>query len=282
MNDRRTDRVRTRCAIRALVWALAGLWLAVTLVPLVWVGLTSLKTPAEYSASPLGLPPSPTVANFARVGAESSFGRFYVNGLVVTVVAVVVTTVASALAGYALARVRFRGAGVLLALFLLGLVVPIHATLVPLHRMESVLGLRDTLLGLIFPYVGFSLPVGVMIFRGFFLGLPREVEEAAAMDGAGRLRIIFEIALPLARPAAATVVIFTSVTLWNEYAFALTLLSNPAHFTVPLGLDSFGDAYAADVPLTCAAIAMALGPILGIYLLAERHITKGLAAGAIR
>ena len=258
-------------------------WLVLTVYPIVWVGITAFKTRAELTENVWGLPAEPTLANFSGVMAtDPSFARFYLNGLVVTVAAVVVTTMASALAGYAFARIRFRGAGALFAGFLLGLVVPIHATLIPLHGMEVALGLYDTLTGLVLPYVAFSLPVGVVLCTGFFRSLPPEIEEAARIDGAGRLRVIFQIAMPLARPALATVVIFTAVTLWNEYAFALALLESPERFTLPLGLDWFSSTYAADVPLRCAAIVMGLAPVMAVYLLAERHITRGLAEGAIR
>ncbi len=270
----------------AFRWAcrlFAGLWLIVTAYPLVWVLITALKTKKDYTTNLWGLPESPGLSAFRGVLAtDPSFARFYLNGLIVTVTAVVITTAASALAGYALARIRFRGAGPVLAIFMLGLVIPIHATMIPLRRMEVALGICDTLFGLVLPYVAFSLPVGVVLFRGFFASLPVEVEEAARIDGAGRLRIIFQIAMPLARPAVATVVIFTAVTLWNEYAFALTLLDSPLNFTLPLGLDMFTSNYATDVPQTCAAIVLGLGPIVAVYLLAEREISQGLVQGAIR
>jgi len=277
------ERTTARRALRVAAWALALAWLVLTAYPLIWVIVTAFKTRAEYSGNLWGLPSSPTFGNFTdALGKDLSFTRFYLNGLVVTVTAVVVTTFAGALAGYSLARLRFRGSGLVLGAFVLGLVVPIHATLIPLHRMETAAGLGDTLLGLACPYVAFSLPVAVVLFRGFFASLPVEIEEAARLDGAGRLRIVFQIAMPLSRPAVATVVIFTGVTLWNEYAFALALLESPANYTLPLGLDRFSSAYAVNVPLTCAAIVMGLAPVIAVYLLAERHITRGLAAGAIR
>lgn len=269
---------------RAGVALLGALLLAVMLYPLVWLALTAFKADGELERNPWGLPERWRWENLREVLApQYGLARAWLKSLLVTGLAVGLTTFAAALAGWAASRLRFRGAGALFALFLLGLALPIHVALIPLHQLlVARLGWDGHVLAVLGPYVGFSLPVGVFLYRGFFAALPRELEEAASCDGAGHWQAFWHVALPLARPATATVAIFTALNSWNEYAFAQTLINAPAARTLPLALKTFTDGQSAQFHLIAAALLVAVVPLVVGYAFASRQIISGLTAGALR
>ncbi len=269
-------------AVQAALVLAAAAGLVVFLFPLGWALLTALKSLPRFTASPWGLPDFQW-SNFSRVFQEVPFGRFYLNSLLVSTVSVFFATALSAAAGYALARLRFRGAALVLAVFLAGMTIPMHVTLIPLHQLlTNLLKLRGHALALVGPYTGFALPISIYIFRGFFMQMPRELDEAALIDGADPLDRFLWVALPVARPAIATVIVLNFVTMWNEYAFALTLLEGERQYTLPLGLDRFSQDFAIDQTLVCAAVLMGVLPVLALYITCQRYVISGLTAGAVK
>jgi raffinose/stachyose/melibiose transport system permease protein len=198
--------------------------------------------------------------------------------------AVILTLITGAPAGYALSCLRFRGRGITFALFAAGLMVPIHVTLIPLLKLFQSTGLYDTRVGMILVYTAFSLPLAVVLFAGFFREVPREVLEAAELDGCGPWNSFLRITLPLARPAIVGVVMITLVNVWNEFVFGLVLLQSPSNYTLPLGVNSLRGEYGfgADVPLMAAGLAIAVLPPLVIYAIAQRQLIRGLTAGAVK
>ena len=252
--------------------------------PMIWMGLSAFRTERAVRSAPFAPPTRPTKENFAVVLRSGGFGRAYLNSLIVAGGSVILAVAASAAAGYAFARMRFRGKEAVFLLFLAGMMIPVHVTLIPLNRLMSAaaLNLKDTYFALIGPYVGFSLPVSILILRGAFEGVPMDLEDAARMDGCSSWGIFLHVALPLVRPALATVVIFNFLTLWNEFAFALTLVSEPAYRTLPLALWQFRGERGMYLAQTCAALCVAVLPVLFVYLLGQRHIIRGLTAGALK
>jgi raffinose/stachyose/melibiose transport system permease protein len=252
--------------------------------PLVWMAMSAVRKDAAIQSNPFALPAEPTMEQVRGVLNSGGFGSAYVNSLIVCLTSVVLAVAASALAAYAFARMRFRGRELLFLLFLAGMMVPIHVTLIPLNRLMSpnALNLKNTYFALIGPYVGFALPISILILRGAFAQVPEELEEAARMDGCGHWGIFFHVALPLVRPALATVVIFNFLTMWNEFAFAMTLVSDRAVRTVPLALWEFQGQYGTYLGKTCAALCVAVLPVLFVYAVAQRHIIRGLTAGALK
>jgi raffinose/stachyose/melibiose transport system permease protein len=261
--------------------------------PLVWMALTSAKTQAEVDASPWALPQhaftAPAAAparqsalceNYGAVLTRGRFGRYYLNSIVVCGSAVLITCLAAAAAAYAFARMRFRGKEALFVLLLGGTMIPIHVTLVPLYGLTDLLGIRDTVLALIGPYVGFGLPVSVFILRGFFEALPRDLEDAARIDGCGAVGAFWRVALPLSAPALATVFILNFVHMWNEFAFALTLTDTTAT-TLPVGIYQLSGNFGSNVPAVSAGLMIGVLPGLIVYFLAQKHIVKGMTAGAL-
>lgn len=252
--------------------------------PLLWMALSALRHEGDLLRHPFSLPETVTLENFAGVWATGGFGRAYLNSFVVCGVGVVVATLAAALAAFAFGRFRFRGKEWLFLLLLAGMMIPVHITLIPLNRLlgPAALGLKDSYWALIGPYVGFAIPVSILILRGAFAALPQELFDAAQMDGCSWWRAFWCIGLPLVRPALATVVIFNFLTMWNEFVFALTLISDRNMRTLPLALWEFKGEHGMVVTQTCAALCVAILPVLFVYAAAQRHIIHGLTAGAVR
>jgi raffinose/stachyose/melibiose transport system permease protein len=167
-------------------------------------------------------------------------------------------------------------------LFLSGMMVPVHVTLIPLLKLMQALGLHDTRVGLVAVYVAFSLPVAVVLLAAFFREIPRELEDAAEIDGCGQWGKFLYVALPLARPAVIGVAMLTLVNVWNEFVLALVLLQDPAKLTLPLGVRNLRGEFGANVPLMAAALTVAVVPPLVVYALAQRHLIRGLTAGAVK
>jgi raffinose/stachyose/melibiose transport system permease protein len=268
----------SRIARYALLLAFA----VVALYPLFWMFTCAGKTQDQASADKWGLPTSWTWKNFHEVLFESHFPRYLLNSLLVTASAVALTLASAALAGFVFARTRFRGRSLLFALFLGGMMIPVHIVLIPLLKIFGILHLYDTHAALVMSYVAFSLPVSIFILRGFFEGVPMELEEAARIDGCSAAGVFWHVMLPLAKPALAVVTIFNLVTLWNEFIFALTLLHTQSLSTIPLGMYQFSTDRGTNVPLTCAALSIAVLPMLLAYVLAQKHIIRGLTSGAIK
>jgi raffinose/stachyose/melibiose transport system permease protein len=270
-----------RVLVRALVYAAAILVLLVTGLPYLFMFGTAFKQPTEFITNLWGAPHAPGLSNFVdAIGA--GFGRYFVNSVVVSVVSVSMTILLASLASYPLARMNFRLNRPVFLLFLAGSMIPVHVTLIPLYVLSKGLGIYDTLWALLGPYIAFQLPISVFILTEFFRGVPREVEEAARIDGAGTFGIWWRIIMPLAAPAISTVAIYAFIFVWNEFIFALVLLSSPANMTIPLGLMQFFGEYRVNVPGLMAVLTLASLPVILLYLAAQNRVVAGLTAGAVK
>ena len=252
--------------------------------PLLWMLFSALREEGAVLAAPFALPLSPTLKNFAAVLRTGAFGRAYLNSLLITGGSVALAAAVAAMAAFAFSRLRLRGATLLFFIFLAGMMVPIHVTLIPLNRLlgPDGFGFKGTVWVLLGPYVGFALPVSILILRNAFDQVPDDLLDMARLDGCSDWGIFLHVALPLIRPALATVVIFNALTIWNEFAFALTLITEQADWTVPLALWRFKGEHGMFVARTCAALAVTVVPLLVLYVLAQRHIIRGLTAGAVK
>jgi len=265
---------------RRLVLLLA---FVVAAYPLIWMVLTACRTEQDARRHPFALFFTPTAASFRTVLSSGLFGKAYLNSALVALAGVALAVTFAAFAAFAFAHCRFRGRQLLFLLFLLGMMVPVHVTLIPLNRLMApgVLGLKGTLWALIGPYVGFALPISILILRGAFEAVPKELMEAARMDGCTAWGVFRHVGLPLVRPALATVTIFNLLTMWNEFAFALVLVDGK-NATLPLAISQFQGENATDITLICAALAVSVLPLLAVYFVAQKHIIRGLTAGALK
>ncbi|MBP5674444.1 MAG: carbohydrate ABC transporter permease [Victivallales bacterium] len=257
--------------------------LLVCAYPLFWMALTAFKLEAEAQAAPFALPHCWVLKNFAKVFNSGDFGHAYINSLLICVSSVVAAVAFAACAAFAFALFDFKGRNALFIAFLLGMMIPVHVTLIPLNLLlgPQYLNIKESLWSLAGPYIGFALPVSILILRGAFSTIPNELLDAARIDGCNAWDVFRFVAIPLARPAIATVVIFNFLTMWNEFAFALTLLG-PDNATLPIALNNFKGERGMYLAETCAALAVVVVPLLVIYIFAQKHIIKGLTAGAVK
>jgi raffinose/stachyose/melibiose transport system permease protein len=254
----------------------------VTLYPLFWLFMSAFKTNDEFFSRPFQLPADWQWDNFARAWEVSDMGLAMVNSVVVTVLSLVVTLVVGALAAYVLSRFQFRLKLVVMGLFLLGMLIPIHSTLVPLFILMNKVHLLNTYWALILPYVAFELPIAIFIVQAYMNTFPKDIEEAAMIDGTGYWGIFRKIMLPLSLPALSTVAILAFLRYWNEFSFALVFISKPALKTLPLSLSMFSTGYMTDYKLTMAALAISVVPTIIVYLIFQKHIMQGMVAGAVK
>ncbi|MGY2050320.1 carbohydrate ABC transporter permease [Methylobacterium sp. JK268] len=267
---------------RLVLPLLALAWLGVTTLPFGFAVLTSLKTAEETNTAPAwALPAGLNLANYAAA-LSGGFLTYLRNSLLVVSLSVALILVIASMAAFALARLRLRLEGALLGLIVAGMIVPVHVTLVPVYLLTRDLGLYDTPLALIGPYVATSLPVSVVILTEFMRQIPRELEEAARMDGCGPFGIYLRVVLPLSGPGLATVAIYDAIALWNEFIFAYVLTSSPRNRTLPLAVWDFQSQYSADIPSVLAVVTLTSLPLIAVYAVGQERIIKGMMAGSLK
>lgn len=249
--------------------------------PFVFMAATSFKTQQQFFAAPFSLVSDMRLDNYG-LAFRTGLDRYFLNTLLITSAALVVIVLLSALASYPLSRMRLRYGKLLLMLFVSGMMLPIHSTLIPVFKLTRDMGLYDSLWALLGPYVAFSLPVSIFILTGFMSELPRELDEAAEIDGCSHAAIFCRITLPLILPALSTIVIYNFVHIWNEFIFSLVLISSPEHMTLPLGMQKFFGDFTVNVPALMAALTLSSLPMLLIYIAAQEKIVKGLVVGAVK
>lgn len=264
----------------ALTYAALALFTVQALFPVVWMLFGSLKTEQEFFSTTWQPPASFAVRNYVEAWQIASLSTTMWNSLIVTVGGLALLLAVSIPAAYALARLTIPGAPVVFALFLVPLMVPLEATGIPLFLIVDRIGLLDTRLGLILTYSVGTMPVAIIILRAFFLGLPRDIEEAAIVDGATRLQTLLRVVVPLARPGIATVVVFQGMWMWNELFLALLLIRSAELNTIPVGIIEFFGRYQTDWPRLFAGLTIVTVPVVGLYLAMQRQFIEGLTAGA--
>lgn len=274
-----------KLALRAgggLVKLLLVVYAVLTLYPLYWLFISAFKTNQDFFNRPYGLPQAWMKENIVRAWELGNMGRAMFNSAFVTVAAVLLTIVLGVLAAYALSRFEFRFKKAIVALFLAGLLIPIHSTLVPLFIMMKKLHLLDTYGALILPYTAFELPIAIFLAMAYMASIPREIEEAAMIDGSGWWRIFGSLILPLCMPIVATIAILAFLRFWNDFSFALVFINTQSLKTLPLSLSLFSDGFGTDYALTMGAMAIAVIPTIVIYLLMQEQIMKGMVAGSVK
>ncbi len=271
--------LRRAAATNWLGGAFALAWLVVVLVPIYWVVITSLRSQAGFfSTPPLALPAQPSLENYRTVLA-GDFLLYLRNSAVVTAATVVLVLVVSVLAAYAIVRGTHWTLRLSLSTFLLGLAIPVQATIIPLYFLISRLGLYDTLTALVVPGVAFSIPLTVIILANFLRDVPSELFEAMRIDGAGEWRMLWSLALPLARPAVLTVAVYDALNAWNAFLFPLILTQSDRSRVLPLGVWEFQGQYTVNVPAVLAFVVLSSLPIIALYIVGRRQLVGGLLAG---
>lgn len=252
------------------------------LYPILWLILNSFKTEKELTSNPVGLPAELLWSNYAQAWKMAHLGPYFLNSILATIPAVVITLLVGALGAFFISRFEFKLKGAVLLYLSLGLLIPIQALLVPLFIEMRIFGLLDSRFTLLFPYVAFNLSITVFILAGFMNSFPREVEEAAIVDGCGVMGIFSRIIFPTLLPALATGFVLNFLYNWNDFSFALVLINDDRLKTLPLGLANFSGAFNRSYSVQMAAITLVLIPTLLFYISAQKYITSGMTAGAVK
>jgi multiple sugar transport system permease protein len=263
-------------------WHLVILPIAlVMIVPLLWMVFTSLQTLNETRHYPPTLfPASPQWSNYGEVLRQAPFGRWFLNTLIVTIASVLGNLLFCSMAGYAFARIRFFGREVVFILVLATLMIPFQVVIIPTFLIVRHLGLIDTLGALILPNLAGAF--GIFMLRQFFRTLPIELEEAARIDGASRLGVLFKIVLPLSGPALATLAVITFMWTWNDFLWPLVTIYNPNNMTLQLGMANFQGAHQSATNLLMAANVMSVLPVLLLFFFAQRYFVRGIATTGLK
>ncbi|AEI45597.1 carbohydrate ABC transporter permease [Paenibacillus mucilaginosus] len=253
------------------------------LYPLLWLLTYSLKTNEEIlSGSFFSLPQVAQWSNYTDALEAGNYWRYLFNSFFVTSVTMASVIVLAAMAAYAITRFQWKYGQLLMLIFLLGMMIPLQSTLLPLMIIFKNMGILNTHLALILPYVAFSTPLAVFILSGFLKTIPHELEESAVMDGANVYRTFWSIILPISVPPIMTVCILTFINIWNEYILASTFISAERLKTLPFGVNSFVSQYSVNYGAIGAFLVLGALPVIVIYFLLSEKITKGMVAGAVK
>lgn len=255
----------------------------IQLFPLVWLLDFSLASSNEmFTSGLLIIPEKIQWGNYVKAFVDGNFLLYLKNSLLINFLAVFFVIIISIMAAFACKRMKWKLSGFVQTLLLMGMMIPIHATLLPNYKIYSAIHLTDTIWALLIPYVAFSLPQGMFLMGSFLESVPKELEEAAVIDGCGIYRIIFVIVTPLLKASITTVAIMTFLNNWNEFMMASTYLSTPKWKTLPFSVLEFTGEYSSNYAVQFAVMALTAAPAVIVYIILNKHITKGVAMGAVK
>lgn len=251
------------------------------IMPLLWMVRGSLVTNETIFASQSFFPEALHFENYLQAWSDGSFGTYFFNSVLYTVSVVLLIIVVSSLAAYAFSRLEFPGKNLFFYMFVIALMIPLPGSFVPLVVLMNKIGLANTRLGYILCMTNVGLSMSILLLKTFFDKMPKDLEDAARIDGCGRLKIWWNVALPLARPAIAVVVIFNSLNVWNEYILAQLLLNEKTLMPLQRGLMVFAGSQSINYPVLMAGLTISVIPIVLVYIVMQKHIIKGLTSGAV-
>lgn len=270
-------------AVRTAGYVILTLVAVVCVFPLVWMVLTSLRTPdSAFGKSFIPTAAEWTARAYASAFTSAGMGRGLLNSLIVTAATIVGVLIVATLGGYGFARYRFRGRRSIYIAILSTLMVPVAVIIIPLFLELKVFNLLDSLQGLILVYIATSVPFAVVLMRGFFERIPENLAEAARIDGASELAVFFRVMLPLVEPAVLTLAVFQFLFSWNEFLLAETFLRSPDLLTVQPRVYAIVGQYSTNWSLLCAAVVISVLPVVVLYLILQRRFVAGLTVGALR
>ena len=280
---RQTSVIRQDLGARAVAYIVLGLASVVVLLPVLWMLSTALKGQQElFSTPPVWIPTAPTLDAFVRVWSDYPFLTYFSNSLIVVGASMLVSVLFSAFAGYGMARFEFRGKASFLTFLLMSQMFPSIMLLIPYYKIFQTTGLIDTHAALIFTYVSFQIPLCSWMMFGYFKAIPKELDEAAAIDGLGRFRTFWQVVMPLALPGAVATAIYAFISGWNEYMFALVLTHSEDMKTVAVGIGQLIGQYKIQWNDLMAASLYAIVPLAILFIFLQKHLVGGLAAGSVK
>ena len=266
-----------------LIYIGLSIWMIVNLFPVYWMFTFSLKSnPEIFGENVIGLPKEWLWSNYSTALHTGNMGLYFMNSAIVAISTILITLIVALMATFALTRLIWKKRKTLNKFFMLGLTIPIHASIVPVYVTLSKLNMLNTYWALIIPYSAFSLAMAILVCTGFMNEIPRELDESACIDGCGVFGVFFRIIVPLMKPAVATVGIYTFLQCWNELMFANVFISKNAYRTLPVGVQALSGQYTTEWGPIGAALVLATFPTLFVYIFLSKKIQESFIAGAIK
>jgi raffinose/stachyose/melibiose transport system permease protein len=250
--------------------------------PMVWLVLSSFKTNEELFRNTWGFPEMLRISNYMNAIVQGSIGKYFLNSVIVSVIAVFLCVLLGSMASYAIVRMKWKLSGIVLKLFLMGMMVPIYATIVPLFSIFNNLRILNTHASVIIPQVAFGFPMVIFILTGFLSTIPSELEEAAIMDGCNIFQIFYQIIMPITKPSLVTVAVITFLDVWNDLLIPQIFLTSSDKMTLPVGLTEFQGLYSTDYVSTIAAVVITVVPSIIVYIILHKNIMEGMVTGAVK
>ncbi|MEE3470298.1 MULTISPECIES: carbohydrate ABC transporter permease [Butyrivibrio] len=279
--DYRKSKIKSRIAWGVAIF-FACIWLVLTLTPFFFMIINSFRKQFDMLQQGVFHLPDPWFFdNYVNVVSHGFFG-YFLRSVIVVAISLVLMLAISAFAAYPLARMSFKLNPFIYALIVAMMSVPMHVTLIPIFKLTTSVGLYDSLGSLIGPYVAFALPMSVFILTAFMKTIPKEVEESAEIDGCNRYQNFFKMILPLSKSGLSTLAIYNGVSMWNEFAFANTLLITPEKKTLPLALGQFKGEHSLDIPIILAVLTLSVLPMITLFIVFQDKLVKGMMAGAVK
>jgi raffinose/stachyose/melibiose transport system permease protein len=268
---------------KALIYCVMAVFTIMAIYPLLWLVIQSFKTTQEYlTTSKLSLPTQWFAGNYPYAWKMGNFGILFINSIIYTGVTVVAVIVLGAMSGFAFAKIQSKATPLLHGIFIIGILLTLQSIMVPLFLMVNAVGLYNTRLGVLIPYIGLGLPMAVYLSTEFIRGIPEALIEAARIDGAKYFKIFYSIILPMIAPVAMTIGILTFTGTWNEFMLINILSSSDNVKSLPVGINRFSGALASDYGKQFSALVIGMIPMVAFYLIFRKQITKGVAAGAVK
>ena len=282
MNDvYKKERMKSKIAW-AIAYIFAIFWLLVALVPFIFMILNSFRKQFDMLAQGVFHLPDPWFFdNYPEIITNGFFGYFF-RSVVIVAVSLLIMLIISAFAAYPLSRMQFKMRGLIYAGIVAMMSIPMHVTLIPIFKITQKMGLYDKLFSLLGPYVTFALPMSVFILTAFMMTIPKEIEESAEIDGCNKFTNFFQIILPLSKSGLSTLAIYNGVSMWNEFAFANTLLQTAANKTLPLALGQFKGEHSMNMPVILAVLVLSALPMIILFIIFQDKLVKGMMAGAVK
>lgn len=264
------------CAVILLIMVI------ICIYPIVWMFFGSMKDKAEFYTNIWGLPKQIHLDNYIAAWKNADLGRRFINSLIVTLGSMCIMIPVTSCAAYAVARLNFKGKNLIYMYLLLGIMIPAGVLGIPTFTVAMKMGLLNSHFGLMLIYAAQNIAMGMFIMRGFFISLPRELEEAAMIDGCSRFGCFVRISVPLARAGVATQVIFNGLTIWNDYFMANIMITKDELRTLPLSIANFVGKHSTNYPELFAMLTMATIPVIIVFVLSQKSFIEGVAAGAVK
>lgn len=286
MNENKETNYRKQKLKSRIAWGIAIVfavfWLFVALVPFIFMIMNSFRKQFDMlSQGVFHLPDPWYFDNYPNIVQNGFFG-YFLRSIIVVAVSMVLLLTISAFAAYPLSRMKFKFRGVIYAGIVAMMSIPMHVTLIPIFKMTTSMGLYDNLFSLVGPYVTFALPMSVFILTAFMMTIPKEVEESAEIDGCNKFSTFFKIILPLSKSGLSTLAIYNGVTMWNEFAFANTLIQSASQKTLPLALGQFKGEHSMDMPMILAVLVLSALPMIILFIVFQDKLVKGMMSGAVK